>query len=72
MKRLYRSRDNRILAGFCGGIGEYADADPNIIRLIWVVVTIISLGIGIIVYLAAWSLVPEAGTEPAEPEPAGG
>ncbi len=72
MKRLYRSRSDRILAGFCGGIGEYTDADPNIIRLIWVVITILSLGIGIIVYLAAWILVPESETDPAAPAIAGG
>ncbi len=72
MQRLYRSRNDRILAGFCGGIGEYADADPNIVRLIWIVLTIFSFGIGIIVYLAAWVLVPEAGTEQAAPAATGG
>ncbi len=65
MKRLYRSRKDRMLAGVCGGLGEHTDVDPNIIRLIWVIVTIFSFGIGIIVYLVAWIILPE------EPEGSG-
>ena len=36
-KRLYRSKDNVMLAGVCGGIGEYFDIDPTLVRLAWVV-----------------------------------
>ena len=36
-KRLYRSRENRVIFGFCGGIGDYFDIDPVIIRIIYVV-----------------------------------
>ena len=63
MKRLYRSRTNRFLGGVCGGLSSYADIDPNILRLLWVALTIISVGIGIAVYIAAWIIVPE---EPEE------
>ncbi|NYT20468.1 MAG: PspC domain-containing protein [Methanomicrobiales archaeon] len=59
MKRLYRSRTTRILGGVCGGLSAYFDIDPNIIRLIWVALTIISVGTGIIVYIIAWILIPE-------------
>lgn len=59
MKRLYRSRKDRVLGGVCAGFGEYMDADPGLIRLVWVVVTLISFGTGIIVYAAAWVLIPE-------------
>jgi phage shock protein C len=63
MKRLYRSKKDRILGGICAGLGEHLDVDPNIIRLIWVSVTLLSFGIGIIVYTLAWILIPEPGSE---------
>lgn len=59
VKRLYRSKKNRIIAGICGGIGEYTGVDPVIIRLIWIVVTLITLGVGILAYLIAWLVIPE-------------
>jgi phage shock protein C len=63
MKRLYRSRNERIFGGVCGGLGGHIEVDPNIIRLVWVIVTLISLGIGLIVYLAAWIIIPESPDE---------
>jgi phage shock protein C len=65
MKRLYRSRKDRIVGGVCGGLGEHIDVDPSIIRLVWVIVTLVSLGIGIIVYLIAWIIIPESPDESA-------
>ncbi|MFA5415090.1 MAG: PspC domain-containing protein [Methanoregula sp.] len=59
MKRLYRSTIERILGGVCGGIGVHLDVDPLIIRIIWIVLTCISLGIGIIAYIVCWILIPE-------------
>jgi phage shock protein C len=70
MKRLYRSRKDRILGGICGGLGEHIDVDPSIIRLVWVVATLLSLGTGIIVYLAAWIIIPESPEESAQQTPA--
>jgi phage shock protein C len=66
-KKLTRSADNRWLAGVCGGLGEYLNIDPTIIRIIFVLVTVIfSLGIGgLILYAVLWVLMPEAG--PNEP-----
>ncbi|MDR3294648.1 MAG: PspC domain-containing protein [Clostridiales Family XIII bacterium] len=55
-KRLYRSTDNKVLAGICGGIGEYANMDPTLIRLAWVVFTLLS-GAGIIGYIIALFLI---------------
>ena len=63
MKRLYRSRKEMILGGVCGGIAEHIDVDPSLIRLVWIVVSLISLGTGIIVYLAAWIIIPESPRE---------
>ncbi|MBS3125829.1 PspC domain-containing protein [Candidatus Woesearchaeota archaeon] len=59
-KRLYRSRTNRVLGGICGGLGEYLDIDPTVIRLVWVVIVIFT-GIvpGILAYLLLLLIVPE-------------
>jgi phage shock protein C len=62
MKKLMRSKRNRIIAGVCGGIGEYLDVDPTVIRVVWVVLTIISVGAGILAYIAAWLIIPEEET----------
>jgi phage shock protein C len=59
MKRLYRSTQDRMLGGVCAGLGEHLDVDPTVIRLIWVAVTILSIGVGIVVYIIAWIIVPE-------------
>ena len=57
MKTLYRSGRNKILGGVCGGIGEYLNVDPTLIRLIWVLF-ILMFGVGILVYLIAWIIIP--------------
>jgi len=57
-KRLYRSNDRKI-AGVCGGIAEYFDVDPTLIRLVWVVFTVLSFGAGILAYILAWIVMPE-------------
>jgi phage shock protein PspC (stress-responsive transcriptional regulator) len=62
MRRLYRSKTQRMLGGVCGGIGEHIDVDPTVIRLVWAVLTLLSVGIGIIAYIIAWIIVPEEGT----------
>jgi len=61
MKRLYRSKTERMLGGVCGGLGEHLNVDPTVIRLLWVLVTLISLGSGLLIYLIAWIIVPEEG-----------
>ena len=59
-KKLYRSHTNKVLAGICGGLGEYLDVDPVVIRLFWLLLVIFS-GIlpGLVVYLLAILLVPK-------------
>ena len=47
-----------MLGGVCGGIGEYFSIDPTLIRLLWVLLTICSIGAGILVYLIAWVIIP--------------
>ncbi|MBU2444496.1 MAG: PspC domain-containing protein [Bacteroidetes bacterium] len=59
MKKLYRSENNKKIAGVCAGIGELLDIDPTIIRLLTAVLAIIT-GIFpfVIGYLIAWWIVP--------------
>lgn len=56
-KRLYRSRKNKILAGVCGGIGDYLNIDPVIVRLIWVA-TFFAGGAGLLLYIVAMIIIP--------------
>ena len=58
-KKLYRSTKNRMIAGVCGGIGEYFEVDPTLIRLLWVLLIFFSFGAAILAYLVAWVIVPE-------------
>ena len=60
MKKLYRSKENKVLAGIIGGIGEYFDIDPVILRIIWVLLVVFTAFVpGIIVYLFAVLIVPK-------------
>lgn len=56
-ERLYRSQKDKMVAGVCGGLAEYFDVDPVIIRIAFVAATILS-GMGIIVYILLWIIVP--------------
>jgi phage shock protein C len=58
-KRLYRSVDDRKLAGICGGLGEYLDCDPTLVRVAWVVLTFLSAGVAILAYLALIFIIPK-------------
>ncbi|MBB6217099.1 phage shock protein C [Anaerosolibacter carboniphilus] len=57
-KQLYRSKKNRVISGVCGGIAEYLDLDPTLIRLLWVLITVPG-GIGFIAYLVSIIIIPE-------------
>ncbi|MCL2414762.1 MAG: PspC domain-containing protein [Bacteroidales bacterium] len=61
MKTLRRSKEHRIIAGVCGGIAEYFSIDPVLIRLIFLVMAVFG-GAGIILYIVAWIIMPERGT----------
>ncbi len=68
VRRLYRSLDDRTVAGVAGGVAEYLKVDPIWIRLLFVTLTVLTGGAFALVYLAAWILVPEqkasSGTAP--------
>lgn len=56
---LYRSRDSRILAGVCGGLAKYFNLDPTVVRLLWVLFSLASLGLALLVYIIMILVVPE-------------
>ena len=60
MKRLYKSNKNKVFAGIVGGIGEYFDIDPVILRLVWLLVVIFT-GVfpGLLAYIFATFVVPK-------------
>lgn len=59
MNRLYRSRQDRMLAGVCGGLGEYFNIDSSLVRL-GLVLLIVFGGTGFLAYIIAWIIIPEA------------
>lgn len=59
MKRLYRSRKDAMLGGVCGGLAEYFNIDPTIVRIAFAV-TMLAGGVGVLAYFLAWIIVPEA------------
>ncbi|MFA4960866.1 MAG: PspC domain-containing protein [Candidatus Pacearchaeota archaeon] len=59
IKRLYRApQKDSVFGGVCGGIANYFEVDPVLIRLLWVIFTVISFGGGILAYLIAWIIIP--------------
>lgn len=56
-KRLYKSNENKMLDGVCGGIGEYFGMDPTLVRLAWVLFCALG-GSGVIAYLLAAIIIP--------------
>ncbi len=57
MRRLYRSGNDRILGGVCGGIAEYLGIDPTIVRLLWILFMLMG-GAGVLLYIIAWIIIP--------------
>ena len=60
VKKLYRSRDNKMVAGICAGLAQYFELDPTLVRL--GMAALIVLGGGLLFYIIAWLIVPEEPT----------
>ena len=59
-KKLLRSRSDRWVAGICGGIGDYFDVDPALVRLVYMLLTFFSAGFpGLMIYLVLWLVMPK-------------
>lgn len=56
-RKLYRSRRNAVIGGVCGGIGNYFDVDPVLVRVIWLFA--IFSGIGALAYIICWIVIPQ-------------
>ena len=63
-KRLYRPLDGRVVAGVCAGLASYFGIDPTLVRLAFALATVFG-GIGILLYLCAWIVIPEEGGDGA-------
>jgi phage shock protein C len=69
LKRLTRSRRDRVFGGICGGLVSYLGWDVVLVRVAWVVLTVLSAGSGVALYLLAWIIIPLEPLVPSE-EPA--
>jgi phage shock protein PspC (stress-responsive transcriptional regulator) len=70
-KFLVRSRVNRKIAGVCAGFAEYLDLDPTLVRIVWVMLAIFG-GCGVLGYIIAWIIMPEAPLAQVSPASAPG
>ena len=58
VKKLFRSRSNRVIGGVCGGLAQYLNIDPTVLRVITALLTFV-MGMSLWVYLLAWIIIPE-------------
>lgn len=61
-KRLYKSRNNKMICGVCAGIADYFNIDPSIVRVLWAVLAL-ATGTGVLAYIACAIILPEGDTE---------
>ena len=66
-KKLYRSAQDRKLAGVCGGLAAYLNMDPTAIRVLWAVVSLFAF-VGILAYIVCAVIIPEEPTNVIEAE----
>lgn len=61
-KRLYKSRNNKMICGVCAGIADYFNIDPSIVHVLWAVLAL-AAGTGVLAYIACAIILPEGDTE---------
>ena len=61
-KRLYKSRNNKMICGVCAGIADYFNIGPSIVRVLWAVLAL-AAGTGVLAYIACAIILPEGDTE---------
>ena len=66
VKKLYRSRKDKIIAGVAGGLGEYFEVDSILFRIIFLILALAN-GIGILLYIILMILIPREGSDPSSP-----
>jgi phage shock protein C len=57
-KKLYRSQTDRMIAGVCSGLGQYAGLDPTIVRVIFALLVVFGVGSGLLIYLILMLIIP--------------
>ncbi|MDR2620445.1 MAG: PspC domain-containing protein [Propionibacteriaceae bacterium] len=62
LKKLRRSHKNKIIAGVCGGLAEFLNVDANIVRLVFIGASLITIGTAILVYFALWVVLADDQT----------
>ena len=68
-ERLYKSTSDRMLSGVSGGLAEYLDVDSTLVRIAWVILTVMSAGVGLLAYIALVIIVPTRPPETAAASP---
>jgi len=71
-EHLYRSRDDRMLAGVAGGLAEIWDADPSLVRIVWAILVVLTGGLAFLVYIIMAIVVPEGDASTATSGPPAG
>lgn len=66
-RRLYKSPTERVIGGVAGGVAEYLDADPAIVRVIWALLALLTGGVFLVLYIVMWIVVPEGAEPPLAP-----
>jgi phage shock protein C len=62
---LTRSETEKRIAGVCGGIAEYFDIDPTVVRIVFVLIALLS-GVGVLIYVVLWIVLPKGPRQPVE------
>lgn len=57
---LHRSRNNKVIAGVCGGVAEFLGWSPTVVRVLWAILTPTTLFAGGVIYVLLWLLMPQA------------
>lgn len=58
-RKLCRSNSNRMICGVCGGVGEYLNIDPTVVRVVWALLSFASFGLCVLAYFVAAVIMPE-------------
>jgi phage shock protein PspC (stress-responsive transcriptional regulator) len=66
-RRLYKSPSERVISGVAGGVAEYLDVDPSIVRIVWALLALITGGVFFVLYIVMWIVVPEGAEAPVMP-----
>jgi phage shock protein C len=70
-RRLYKSPTEHVISGVAGGVAEYLDVDPSIVRVVWALLALITGGVFFVLYIVMWIVVPEGAASADTPAESG-